>query len=270
MSGTLYLVATPIGNLQDMSYRAVEILKNVDTILCEDTKHSLILLNHYEIKNKLISYHKFNEKAKYQKIIEMLDDGKNIALITDAGMPLISDPGFVLVDELRKRGNSVKVIPGACACVSALVVSGLNTVNFYFFGFLKGNNSDKVDALSQIKGLKSTLIFYLSPHSFLEDVEILKKVLGNRRAVAVNELTKMYEKEIDFNLCDEITFDIKGEYVLVVEGDNSQNNLNTLSVEEHIAYYTNMGIDKKNALKMVAKDRGVSKSVIYKQSFSQK
>ncbi|MBQ8749199.1 MAG: 16S rRNA (cytidine(1402)-2'-O)-methyltransferase [Clostridia bacterium] len=266
MKGTLYIVATPIGNLQDFSFRAVEVLKMVDIIACEDTKHSMILLNAYNIKNKLISYHKFNEKGRLDKIKEMLDSGKNVALISDAGTPLISDPGFTLIQQLQNEDYNITTVPGACAFVNALVLSGLDTTRFYFFGFLNGNTSKQVEDLSKIKDLESTLIFYISPHSLQKDIETISKVLGNRQARLVNEITKIYEKVIKFNLCEDIDFNIKGECVLVVEGNKKDNELNSLPIKEHINYYINMGIDEKNALKMVAKDRKISKSEVYKEN----
>ena len=264
MKGTLYLVATPIGNLKDISYRAIETLKMVDVIACEDTKHSLILLNEYGIKNKLISYHKFNEKSKCDSIKKMLDSGKNVALITDAGTPLISDPGFVLVEGLRENGYNITSIPGACAFVNALILSGLDTTHFYFYGFLHGNESAQIDELSKIKDLNATLVFYISPHSLIKDIQTIAKVLGNRRARIVNEITKIYEKVVPFNLCEDLPFQIKGECVLVVDGAKESCDLNNLSIKEHIAFYLSMGIDEKNALKLVAKDRKTSKSEIYK------
>ena len=244
MKGTLYIVATPIGNLGDFSLRAVETLKNVDLIACEDTKHSLILLNHYEIKNKLISYHKFNEESRVDYIKGFLDEGKDVALISDAGMPLISDPGFRLVEHLQNEEYKITVIPGACALVNALALSGFDTMKFYFFGFLSGNVSKQIEDLSKIKDLDCT----------------------DRRARLVNEMTKIYEKVIKFNLCEKFDYEIKGECVLVVEGKAEENDLLSLTIKEHIAYYVNMGIDEKNALKMVAKDRKISKSEVYSQS----
>lgn len=266
MKGTLYIVATPIGNLGDFSLRAVETLKDVDLIACEDTKHSLILLNHYEIKNKLISYHKFNEESRVDYIKGFLDEGKDVALISDAGMPLISDPGFRLVEHLQNEEYKITVIPGACALVNALALSGFDTMKFYFFGFLSGNVSKQIEDLSKIKDLDCTLIFYVSPHSLEKDLETIGKVLGNRRARLINEMTKIYEKVIKFNLCEKFDYEIKGECVLVVEGKAEENDLLSLTIKEHIAYYVNMGIDEKNALKMVAKDRKISKSEVYSQS----
>lgn len=266
MKGTLYIVATPIGNLGDFSLRAVETLKKVDLIACEDTKHSLILLNHYQIKNKLISYHKFNEESRVDHIKGILDEGKDVALISDAGMPLISDPGFRLVEHLQNEQYTITVIPGACALINALALSGLNTMKFYFFGFLSGSISKQIEYLSKIKDLDCTLIFYISPHSLEKDLETIGKVLGNRRARIINEMTKIYEKVIKFNLCEKLDYNVKGECVLVVDGQAEENNLLSLTIKEHIAYYVNMGIDEKNALKMVAKDRKISKSEVYSHS----
>lgn len=269
MKGTLYIVATPIGNLKDISFRAVEVLKMVDVIACEDTKHSLILLNAYDIKAKLISYHKFNEKSRLNLIKDYLDAGKNVALISDAGTPLISDPGFTLVENLRKDYN-LTTISGSCALISALVLSGLDTTHFYFFGFLNGNNAKKFDDLTEIKDLKATLVFYISPHSLNDDLELLGKVLGKRKARLVNEISKIYEKVIEFNLTEQLDTNIKGECVLVVEGKTTGNDLLNLSIKEHIDYYIQMGIDEKSALKMVASDRKISKSDVYKENLARK
>lgn len=266
MKGTLYIVATPIGNLGDFSLRAVETLKNVDMIACEDTKHSLILLNHFNIKNKLISYHKFNEESRIDNIKSFLDEGKDVALISDAGMPLISDPGYRLVEHLQNEDYKITVIPGACALINALALSGFDTMKFFFFGFLSGNTTKQIEELSKIKDLDCTLIFYISPHSIEKDLQTIAKVLGNRKARIVNEMTKIYEKVIKFNLCDKLDTAIKGECVLVVEGKTEENDLLSLSIKEHIDYYLNMGIDEKNALKMVAKDRKISKSEVYSNS----
>ena len=236
--GTLYIVATPIGNLKDISLRALDVLKMVDVIACEDTKHSIILLNEYGIKSKLISYHKFNEKSKLNSIKALLDDGENVALISDAGTPLISDPGFTLVESLQNEDYEVTTIPGACALVSALVLSGLDTSNFYFFGFLKGNKSKQIEDLSKIKDLSATLIFYISPHSFENDLSIIGSVLGKRRARLINEISKIYEKVIKFNLTENIDFAIKNrlkKYLNQDEYDWAYQFVKTIM--EHKDYY---------------------------------
>ncbi len=266
MSGKLFIVATPIGNLKDFSFRAVETLNSVDVILCEDVLHSLKLLNAYDIKKKLIPYHKFNEIKEQNFVVSMLEEGKNVALISDAGTPIISDPGYVLVSRLKELGIEYTVIPGACAAISALVLSGRESEQFYFYGFLKGNTKSKIESLAQVKNLKASLIFYLPAHSLNEDVALIYKVLGSRKASLVSEISKMYEKVIDFTLCENAELNYKGEFVLVVDGlIESENELNQLTLEKHIEHYMAMGLDRMSAIKQVATDRNLKKNVVYKQ-----
>ncbi len=260
----LYFVATPIGNLKDISLRALEVLKSVDEIACEDTRHSLGLLNHYDIKKPLFAYHKFNEVKTAEKIIEKLKDGKNIAVISDAGSPCISDPGNVLADLLNKEGLEYTVVPGACALINALILSGFDSSKFTFLGFLPEKNSERQELLERYKNLDSTLIFYSAPHDVKKDVESLFKGLGNRKACAVKEITKLHERVEHFNLEEGLTSEPKGEYVILVEKGSMENPLLALSEEEHIKHYIIKGMDKKEALKTVAKERGVSKSSLYK------
>jgi len=260
----LYFVGTPIGNLKDISLRALEVLKSVDEIACEDTRHSLGLLNAYEIKKPLFSYHKFNEKECSEKIIEKLKEGKNIAVISDAGMPVISDPGNVLAQMLIENGLEFTVIPGACAFVSALVLGGLDSSRFCFLGFMPEKQSERKEFLQKYKDLDLTLIFYCAPHDIKRDIESVYSVFGQRRAVAVKEITKLYERAEQFNLEDGIKSEPKGEYVLLVEGAKIENENLKLSEKEHIELYIAQGLDKKDALKKVAKERGVSKSSLYK------
>lgn len=262
----LYLVATPIGNLKDMTYRAVEVLNSVDEIACEDTRHSITLLSAYGIKKPLIAYHKFNEREAGEKIIQKLKDGKNIAVISDAGTPVVSDPGNVLVNMLIENGLEYTVIPGACAFVNALVLSGLNSSEFCFIGFLPEKNSDRRELLEKYKCIPATLIFYSAPHDVKKDIASLNAILGDRKAVAVKEITKLHERVIPFNLKDGLGEEPKGEFVILVEGGSQENPLLSLSEEEHINYYLAQGMDKKDALKAVAKERGVSKSSLYKYS----
>lgn len=260
----LYFVATPIGNLLDMSFRAVETLKNVDLIACEDTRHSLTLLNHYGIKKPLISYHKFNEKESSQKIIASLLEGKNVAVISDAGMPVISDPGNILVNLLIEKGLEYTVVPGASAFTTALVLSGFNPLRFAFLGFLPEKKKEKEELLTPYKNLDCTLLFYSAPHDIKKDALALYEILGDRKAVAVREITKLHESVEPFNLKDGYPFEPKGEYVLVIEGKEGKNDLLSLTEKEHIDFYVSLGDDKKEALKKVAKERGVSKSSLYK------
>ena len=260
----LYLVATPIGNLKDITLRALEVLKSVDEIGCEDTRHSLGLLNAYEIKKPLFSYHKFNEREAGEKVIEKLKSGKDLAIITDAGMPVISDPGNVLVNMLIENGLEFTVIPGACACVSALVLSGLDSSRFCFLGFMPDKNSERKEFLNKYKDLDVTLIFYSAPHDVKKDIESIYSVFGERTAVAVKEITKLHETAERFNLKDGLKSEPKGEYVILVEGGKKENQNLLLSEKEHIELYISQGMDKKDALKAVAKERGVSKSSLYK------
>lgn len=260
----LYFVATPIGNLKDITLRALEVLKSVDEIACEDTRHSLSLLNHYEIKKPLFSYHKFNERESGEKIIEKLKAGKNIAVITDAGMPVISDPGNLLTEMLLDNGLDFTVVPGACAFVSALVLGGLDSSKFCFLGFMPAKKSERDAFLEKYKELDMTLIFYSAPHDVKKDIESIYSVFGNRRAVAVKEITKIHEKAERFELKDGIIGEPKGEFVLLVEGGKEENSNLNLTEKEHIELYLSQGLDKKEALKKVAKERGVSKSSLYK------
>lgn len=260
----LYFVGTPIGNLKDMSFRAIEVLKEVDEIACEDTRHSLVLLNHYDIKKPLFSCHKFNEKESGEKIIEKLKAGKNIALITDAGMPVISDPGNILAQMLIDNGLEFTVVPGACAFVSALILSGLDSSRFCFLGFMPQKSGERREFLEKYKNLDLTLLFYSAPHDVKKDIESIYSVFGDRVAVAVKEITKMHERAERFNLKDGLSGEPKGEYVLVVSGAENQSDLLNLTEKEHIEYYISQGLDKKEALKKVAKERGVSKSTLYK------
>ncbi len=260
----LYFVGTPIGNLKDISFRALEVLKSVDEIACEDTRHSLGLLNAYDIKKPLFAYHKFNENEAGQKLVAKLKEGKNIALITDAGMPVISDPGNILVNLLVENGLEFTVIPGACAFVSALVLSGLDSSRFCFLGFLPSKTGEKKEFLEKYKNLDMTLIFYSAPHDVKKDIESIYNAFGDRRAVTVREITKLHESVDRFNLSENLSYEPKGEYVLLVEGGKQENKNLELSEKEHIELYIKQGIDKKEALKKVAKERGVSKSSLYK------
>ena len=260
----LYFVGTPIGNLKDISYRAVEVLSAVDEIACEDTRHSLGLLNAYGIKKPLTAYHKFNEREAGEKLIEKLKSGKNVALITDAGMPVISDPGNILTQMLIENGLEFTVIPGACAFVSALVLSGLDSSKFCFLGFMPSKSSERKVFLEKYKSLDMTLIFYSAPHDVKKDIESIYNVFGDRVAVAVKEITKLHEKAERFNLKNGLSIEPKGEYVILVEGGKIENDNLKLTEKDHIELYIKNGYDKKEALKAVAKERGVSKSSLYK------
>ncbi len=259
----LYIVGTPLGNLGDISARAIETLKSVDYIACEDTRHSLKLLNALEIKKPLVAYHKFNEREASKRLIQDLQQGKNIALITDAGMPVISDPGNILIEEVIANGLDFTVVPGGCAFVTALVLSGLNAERFCFLGFLPDKEGERKRFIEKYKQLDTTLIFYSAPHDVNKNLTSLYEVLGDRRAVTVREITKLYEEREEFLLGSFEEKERRGEFVILVEGYKNQDTL-ALSEKEHIELYLSQGMDKKDALKLVAKERGVSKSSLYK------
>jgi 16S rRNA (cytidine1402-2'-O)-methyltransferase len=277
VSGKLYLVPTPIGNLKDITLRALEVLNSVDLIAAEDTRQSLKLLNHYDIKKSLISYHQHNEQGRSENIIEKLSEGLNIAIITDAGTPGISDPGSVIVSKCIEEGIVFEVLPGATAITTAVVYSGLDTTKFLFRGFLPRENKDRKPIIQELEGRKETLIFYEAPHRLLNTLEFLKDNLGNRKIAICRELTKLHEEILRVNLEEAINYynenSPRGEYVLVVEGKREEEiqkeekaKWENLSIEEHIKKYIDQGLTKKDAIKRVAKDRSMSKSEIYKWS----
>lgn len=261
----LYFVSTPIGNLKDMTYRGVEVLKAVDVIACEDTRHSLPLLSHYDIKKPLITYQKFNEAAQSSKIIDLLQEGKSVAVISDAGTPIVSDPGSVLVKELLKCGLDFTVVPGANAVLPALILSGLDSARFTFVGFLPEKARDRESLLDRFTEVPSTLIFYCAPHDIEKTSEYLFKAFGPRKAVAVKEITKMFECATPFTLGQVPEVDKRGEFVLVVEGKTAKDDFLDLPLEKHVALYIGEGMSKMDAIKKVAKERGVTKSELYKQ-----
>ena len=257
-------VATPIGNLQDITFRAIDTLKNADMIFCEDTRHTIKLLNAYEIKKPLFACHKFNEKEAAEKIVSLAREGKEIAIVSDAGTPVVSDPGNVVCKVLRENGVAYTVIPGACACISALVLSALDGGRFTFIGFLPEKSSEKKALLEKFASLQTTLIFHSAPQDVDKDVKAMYEVFGDRKACAVREITKMHEESLPFSLAEGLSGEKRGEYVLVVEGaQEKENPLNALDEKSHIQAYIQQGYDKKEALKLAAKDRGVSKSVLY-------
>lgn len=271
MKGTLYLVATPIGNLADITIRALNVLKEVDLIAAEDTRHTLGLLNHFEISKPLISYYKETEKVKSPILVEKLLNGKNIALVSDAGTPGISDPGEEIVKEAIKNDIKIVPIPGACAFVNALIPSGMNTREFSFIGFLSANKKEKKDKLEELKYETKTLIFYEAPHKLSNTLEAMLEILGDRNIVLARELTKIHEEFIRGKISTiiEQIVDTKGEFVIIVEGNNISKkdkeilDLNELTLEEHYKYYENTGISKKEIIKKIAKDRNVNKNEIY-------
>ena len=274
MTGTLYLCATPIGNLDDMTFRVLDTLRIVDVIAAEDTRNSIKLLNRFEIKTPMTSYHEYNKVEKAEKLISMLQDGKNIALITDAGTPAISDPGEVLVQMCHQNGVPVTSLPGACACITALTLSGLSTRRFCFEAFLPSDKNERRVILEDLKEESRTIILYEAPHHLKGTLAELYETLGERKVTLCRELTKKFETIIPTTLSEAIQFyeenEPKGEYVLVLEGkslearkEEKQKEWQQLSIEEHMSFYESQGIDRKEAMKKVAKDRGLSKRDVY-------
>lgn len=262
----IYFVATPIGNLKDITLRALETLRAADMIFCEDTRHSLKLLNAYDIKKPLFSCHKFNEREAAEKIIAAAKDGKEVAVISDAGMPVVSDPGNIVCEELRRQGVEYTVIPGANAALSALVLSAFSAERFAFIGFLPDKAGERRELLQKYKNLDMTLIFHVAPQDVDRHICAVYEVFGERRACAVREITKLHEEAQLFNLSEGLPGEKRGEYVLIVEGGKSENELCKLTEKEHILHYMSGGMDKKEAVKQAAKDRGVPKSEMYKFS----
>ncbi len=275
MAGTLYLCATPIGNLEDMTFRVIRTLKEVDIIAAEDTRNSIKLLNHFEIKTPMTSYHEYNKIDKGHKLVEMLLDGKNIALITDAGTPGISDPGEELVKMCYEAGVSVTSLPGAAACITALTLSGLSTRRFAFEAFLPSDKKERKEVLAELVNETRTMIIYEAPHRLLKTLTELRETLGNRKITICRELTKKHETAFATTLDEACAYyeenEPKGECVMVLEGKSRQElkeeaiaSWEEMSVEDHMAHYESQGVDRKEAMKKVAKDRGVSKRDIYK------
>lgn len=274
MSGILYLCATPIGNLSDMTFRVLDTLKEVDLIAAEDTRNSIRLLNHYEIKTPMTSYHEHNKYEKAETLVAKLLTGTNIALITDAGTPAISDPGEVLVQKCHEAGICVTSLPGACACITALTLSGLPTRRFCFEGFLPADKKERAQILELLKNETRTMILYEAPHHLRATLKELYTAFGNRRITFCRELTKRFESVMPMTLEEGMQYytdtEPKGEYVLVIEGKSfesirseKQMVWEEKSIEEHMEYYLSAGMDKKAAMKEVAKDRNVSKRDIY-------
>lgn len=276
MAGTLYLCATPIGNLEDMTFRVIRILKEVDLIAAEDTRNSIKLLNHFEIKTPMTSYHEYNKIEKGHKLIEKLQEGVNIALITDAGTPGISDPGEELVKMCYEAGIEVTSLPGPAACITALTLSGLSTRRFAFEAFLPIDKKERQEILDELKEETRTIILYEAPHRLVKTLKELKEVFGGARRLTVcRELTKKHETAFQTTFDEAVSYyestEPKGECVLVVEGKSREqirqeavDKWEEMSLSEHMDYYTSQGIDKKEAMKRVAKDRGMAKRDVYK------
>lgn len=266
--GKLYICPTPIGNLEDITLRVLNTLQSVDIIAAEDTRVSLKLLNHYNIKKPLMSFHKFNEEEKTPYILEQIRLGKSIALISDAGMPGISDPGERLVKRIIEENLSFEVLPGANAAITALVASGLSTERFYFFGFLKGRSKERRESLNAIKNLDATIIFYEAPHRIKETLKEIESAFGNRKIAICRELTKLYEEVVRGNISDIISdFDsltIKGEFVILVEGGVEEEV--EVNIEEELKALIEGGSSKSSAVKELSKKHGISKNEVYKIS----
>ena len=274
--GVLYLVATPIGNLEDITYRALRILGEVDLIAAEDTRHTLKLLNHFNIQKPMISYYEHNIRERGEKIIARIKEGENVALVSDAGTPAISDPGEDLVRLCIEAGIKVSPVPGAVAGINALVCSGISTKRFSFEGFLSVNKKSRIDHLESVKDSTYTLIFYEAPHKLLNTLKDMLKHFGNRRITVARELTKKFEQFLYTDLEDAIKYfeenQPKGEFVLIIEGaDNTEKEspFDNMSVLEHINYYIEAGFDKKEAMKKVATDRNISKRDVYAETIKE-
>lgn len=274
MPGTLYLCATPIGNLGDMTPRVVETLRAVDVIAAEDTRNSIKLLNHFDIHTSMTSYHEYNKVEKARKLIEQLVAGQNIALITDAGTPAISDPGEVLVRMCQESGIPVTSLPGPAACITALTLSGLPTRRFCFEGFLPSDKRERREVLEELVRESRTMILYEAPHHLVRTLEELYDTLNDRDVTLCRELTKKFESVMPTTLAKALEYyknqEPKGEYVLVIRGKSREEKRQeeisaweNMSIEEHLAFYREQGMDEKAAMKQVAKDRGVGKREIY-------
>ena len=276
MSGTLYLCATPIGNMNDMTFRAVEVLKNADLIAAEDTRNSRKILEHFNIKTPMTSYHEHNKYEKADTLIGMMIQGKDIALVTDAGTPAISDPGEVLVRRCHEEGIAVTSLPGACACITALTLSGLPARRFVFEGFLPYDKKERKEVLESLRTEHRTIILYEAPHKLIKTLDDLYESLGDRQMTICRELTKKFETVIPTVLSEAILYykdnEPKGEYVLVITGRSAdeiaaeqRTRWEDMSVDEHMEIYLAQGLEKKEAMKKVASDRGVSKRDIYRE-----
>ena len=274
MAGKLYLCATPIGNLEDITYRVLRILGEVDLIAAEDTRNTIKLLNHFEIKTPMTSYHEYNKVDKARELVRRMQEGINIALVTDAGTPAISDPGEELVRQCVEAGVEVTSLPGAAACITALTLSALSTRRFCFEAFLPTDKGERALVLEDLKRESRTMILYEAPHHLKKTLEELYAALGDRPIALCRELTKKFEEVRHSTLAAEVerlqTQDPRGEYVLVIQGKSfaeqkkeSEENWQQLSIQEHMQHYLDAGVDKKEAMKKVAKDRGVSKRDVY-------
>ncbi len=258
-------VPTPIGNLKDITLRALDVLRAADVVFCEDTRNTVRLLSAYGLNKPLVACHKFNEREAAEKLIALSREGKEIAVVSDAGMPVISDPGAVVCRALKEAGEPYTVLPGACAFVCALALSAFPSDTFLFLGFLPEKNSARRTLLERVKEYPETLIFHCAPHDVDDYVHTMSEVLGNRRACAVREISKIHEESVEFFLADGYTGEHRGEFVLLVEGNSAPRTF-SLTPEEQVKAYISEGMDKKEALKRVARERGIAKSELYKRT----
>lgn len=275
MAGMLYLCATPIGNLEDITFRVLDTLRNVDVIAAEDTRNSIKLLNHFQIKTSMTSYHEYNKVEKAHYLIGLMQEGKDVALVTDAGTPAISDPGETLVALCHQAGIRVTSLPGAAACITALTLSGLSTRRFCFEGFLPSDKKEKRAVLEELAGESRTIILYEAPHHLKKTLDELWNVLGNRKISICRELTKKFETVMPLMMEEALKYyeenEPRGEYVLVIQGKSLEEKRREaalewmeMSIEEHMQYYEEQGTERKEAMKMVAKDRGIGKRDVYR------
>ena len=266
-SASLYLIPTPIGNLEDITIRALNTLKAVDFLLCEDTRETGKLLSKYEIRKKLVSCHEFNEEKIKNYVVNELKKGCNIGLVTDQGTPIISDPGYIIVKEVIDAGFNVISLPGATAFVPALTCSGIEPSPFVFYGFLNSKNSKQIKELENLKSLKYTLIFYEAPHRIKDTLINMLEIFGNRKISINREISKIHEEVCRGNIDELIPIvdTLKGEFVLIVEGNHECISYDEISIVEHVKLYVDDGMSEKDAIKLVAKERNVAKSIIYKE-----
>ena len=271
-SASLYLIPTPIGNLDDITVRALNTLKQVDVLLCEDTRDTGLLLKKYDIKQTLLSCHEYNEDKIVGKVIDYLEKGKNIGLVTDQGSPIISDPGYIISRAVINAGYNVISLPGATAFVPALSMSGIEPSPFLFYGFLSAKDSKQKGELKSLKDLKYTLIFYESVHRMEKTLKNMLEVLGDRNIAICREISKIHEEVCRDKISNILQFvsQMKGEFVIIVEGNKEKVDYNSLDVIEHVKLYTEDGISEKDAIKLVAKERNVAKSVIYNEYHNRK
>lgn len=266
-SPTLYLVPTPIGNLGDFTFRAVEVLNQVEVIFSEDTRITINLLNHYDIKKKLIAFHKFNEEQKVGVVLSYLENGKNVAIVSDRGTPVLSDPGEICTKKVIEKGYNVVSLPGATAAIPAITASGLDSSKFIFYGFLNSKSSKRKKELEFLKNNKMTIIFYEAPHRIMEMLADLKDVFGDRKISISREISKKFEEIYRAKISEVMNMltEVKGEFVIVVEGNKDVVSFDDITIKEHVNMYMEDGLTEKEAIKKVAKERNMSKSDIYKE-----